>query len=138
MQAINYLLDTNAWFRLFDRPEQIAPSTISLLRTENVLALSSISLIEVAQKNASKRGPLFTLPIDRWFLAALPSQRIKIFDITPEIAAKTYDLGPDFHGDPADRIIAATAIIHNLVLVTSDELLLSNPLIQTLATNSSG
>jgi PIN domain nuclease of toxin-antitoxin system len=37
------------------------------------------------------------------------------------------------HDDPADRFIAATAIVHDLVLVTADERLLEAPDLRTLA-----
>jgi PIN domain nuclease of toxin-antitoxin system len=38
----------------------------------------------------------------------------------------------DLHGDPADRIIAATAIIHRAKLVTSDKLLRRDRAVPTL------
>ena len=42
------------------------------------------------------------------------------------------DLLNPIHGDPADRIIAATAVVHRLTLVTSDEKLLARADIPTL------
>jgi hypothetical protein len=42
------------------------------------------------------------------------------------------DLLNPIHGDPADRIIAATAVVHQLTLVTSDEKLLSRTDLPTL------
>lgn len=53
---------------------------------------------------------------------------------TPEIALRAYEWPADFHGDPADRLIAATASVHHLTLVTSDEKLLVRTELKTLST----
>jgi len=44
--------------------------------------------------------------------------------VTGEIGIKAAGL-EQFHGDPADRLIAATALQHSLTLITADEKLLS-------------
>ena len=46
-------------------------------------------------------------------------------DITPEIAAESVSLMDDFHGDPADRIIVATAKCYGATLLTRDQKILS-------------
>jgi PIN domain nuclease of toxin-antitoxin system len=46
---------------------------------------------------------------------------LKIFPLTPEIAADSVRLGDEFPSDPADQIIAATARHHGLKLLTSDD-----------------
>ncbi len=43
--------------------------------------------------------------------------------VTGEIGIKAAGL-EQFHGDPADRLIAATALLHSLTLITADEKLL--------------
>lgn len=43
--------------------------------------------------------------------------------LTGDIAILSVQL--DLHGDPVDRIIAATAIAHDATLMTADEILLS-------------
>jgi PIN domain nuclease of toxin-antitoxin system len=53
-----------------------------------------------------------------------------ILDDTCEIAALSVSLG--LHGDPADRLIAATAVHHGATLVTSDHRLRSAPGVQTI------
>jgi len=132
---MRYLLDTNAWLRLFQYPGEINATARGMLNAEETLGLSPFSLIEVAQKNASPRSNFkLRVPLEKWFPLALPANRLRVLRITPEIAAKAYVLGPDFHGDPADRVIAATSLIHNLVLVTSDKKLLENPKLDTLST----
>jgi PIN domain nuclease of toxin-antitoxin system len=46
--------------------------------------------------------------------------QIELFALTPQIALESTRLGPKFHTDPADQIIAATARVHGLRLVTAD------------------
>jgi PIN domain nuclease of toxin-antitoxin system len=46
---------------------------------------------------------------------------IRVLELSPRIALESTRLGPGFHGDPADQLIAATARVHGLKLVTSDE-----------------
>ncbi len=132
-KAMDYILDTNVWLRLHHFPEEINNTVLDILRAESQVALSSVSLLEVAQKNASKKGPILRIPIRQWFSIALPKQ-IRVFDLSPDVAAAAYELGEDFHGDPADRIIAATSIVHRLTLVTSDKRLIEHPTLNTLST----
>jgi PIN domain nuclease of toxin-antitoxin system len=54
-----------------------------------------------------------------WFSENLEPP-ISLAPLTPEICMTSCRL-PDFHGDPADRIIVATAITLGIPLITSDE-----------------
>jgi PIN domain nuclease of toxin-antitoxin system len=46
--------------------------------------------------------------------------KLTVLPITPTIAELAQS--PEFnHGDPADKIIAATAIAHNATLITADD-----------------
>jgi PIN domain nuclease of toxin-antitoxin system len=47
-------------------------------------------------------------------------QRFIVLPVNAAIAARSVLFGKGFPKDPADRIIAATAIVHGLHLVTSD------------------
>ena len=57
---------------------------------------------------------------------------MQVLPITLEVAATTTYLPPDFPSDPMDRIIAATARVHSLTLVTADERILSCASIKTI------
>ena len=48
-------------------------------------------------------------------------RRIHVWPITLEVARASIQL--DFRGDPADEIIAATSIVHNIPLITRDRVL---------------
>ncbi len=129
---MRYLLDTNAWLRWFHRPDELSASVRQILNAEQVVGLSPMSIIEVAQK-AHKGNLLLPLPIELWVRQSLPPN-VQLLPITVEIALAAYGWPMDFHGDPADRIIAATASFHSLILITSDEKLLVRRDIKTLST----
>jgi PIN domain nuclease of toxin-antitoxin system len=65
------------------------------------------------------------IPIRSW-LAEL-SQQVRTLGITPLIAETAVSLAEPFPGDPADRLIYATAIEHGARLVTKDQRLRSEP-----------
>jgi PIN domain nuclease of toxin-antitoxin system len=56
---------------------------------------------------------------ESWFSANLESP-VSLAPLTAEIAMASCRL-PEFHGDPADRIIVATAITLGIPLITADE-----------------
>ena len=51
---------------------------------------------------------------------------LRILDLTPAIAALA-ESGIVVHGDPADRLIAATTIAHQAKIITADEKLRAMP-----------
>lgn len=83
-----------------------------------IAMISAISMWEVSM--LVMKGRLELLPDEEsWFVANLRSP-VNLAPITPEISTASCRL-PDFHGDPADRIIVATAMVLGLPLVTADE-----------------
>lgn len=95
------------------------------------LTASAISAFEIA--TAVRRGRLdLRVPLDRWFadLAMLPELRLQ--PVTDEIARIAGSFDRTVPGDPADRIIAATAIALGAKLVTADARLRRVPQLQTV------
>lgn len=128
---IRYLLDTNAWLNILDNPERLSEKSRLVLRDETAFAISPMSIVEIVQKISRGRLVLNT-PVDTWISQAMGTIGT-LLPITPEIALEAYRL-PDFHDDPADRIITATARVHDLILVSSDKKLIAHPGIRTLST----
>ena len=62
----------------------------------------------------------------------LLTEGIAIKPITLEIAALANQFPDDYSGDPADRLIGATARAEGLTLVTRDENIRRSPLIRTV------
>lgn len=113
------LLDTCAWLDAFTAPEMLKPSVRKLLAGEDLVHVSAISLIEVARKEA-KGELVFDMPLSKWFPLALPANRVRLLEITPEIAVDATRLPGWEHKDPGDQIVVATARVHGLKVLTSD------------------
>jgi PIN domain nuclease of toxin-antitoxin system len=86
------------------------------------LAISGIVLWELAKLVQLKRLKLDLQSPE--FIAFL--RRVTVIPITHEIALQSIQL--DFKSDPADEIIAATSIVHEIPLVTRDRRLLKSRL----------
>lgn len=85
--------------------------------------ISSFALIEIAHAVAKGRLHLSLDPL-QWLQRALKAPGPRTLELTPEIAAATIQLPSTFHGDPGDRILAATAVVHGLTICTHDDILL--------------
>jgi len=57
---------------------------------------------------------------------------VVVLPITPEIAAIAVQFPSDYPGDPADRLIGATARAEGITLVTGDENIRKSPLLRTV------
>lgn len=67
-----------------------------------------------------------------WFAGALEASGIRLLPLTPQIAIEANHLPGEFHRDPADCIITATARIHGATLLTVDRRILAYPYVQTI------
>jgi PIN domain nuclease of toxin-antitoxin system len=82
-------------------------------------SLSALSMCEIAMLEA--RGRIrFDIPCLDWVEKATGLRGLSLVPLTPSIAVNATRLPGDFHGDPADRIIVATARAVGGVLVTRD------------------
>jgi PIN domain nuclease of toxin-antitoxin system len=120
------LLDTHSWIWLVGDDPQLgkkARREIQAHANADALFLSPISLWEIALK--SSRGKLeLNQPLRPWVQRALDLTKVHLAPITTEIACTCAELPPELHGDPADRIIAATARAEGHTLLTHDDRLL--------------
>lgn len=117
------LADTHVWYRWRAEPKKLSRVHARALaraeqRRESV-AVSAISLWELAMLAASGRIQV-RLALEPWISEMADDLFISVLSLTPEIAAKSVGLA-GLPRDPADRLIAATALCHGLTLLTSDE-----------------
>ncbi len=120
------LIDTHIWLWIISEAPYIKSSVQEALESaaaEQSLYLSPISMWEVALKHSRGRLAL-DRPVRQWLAHASTIPGLQLAPITPAVAAESAELPPEFHGDPADRIIAATARSEGLTLVTHDKALL--------------
>lgn len=102
-----------------DRLSEKARVAIAQADDAGTLACCDISLWEIAMLISKGRLDPGT-NAQEFIQLVLSARKIEIIPITPVIAVKSslYEFCP--HGDPADRIIAASAVINKAKLVTSD------------------
>jgi PIN domain nuclease of toxin-antitoxin system len=122
------ILDTHIWvwwnhndLRLTNQYQEI----INQERSQG-LGVCSISLIEISRL-VSQNRLIIPCSMQEWFKIALAQKGVQVLSITPEIALDAYALPGDFHKDPADRIIVATARIYNVPLISVDDKILAYP-----------
>lgn len=113
------LLDTHAWLWLVSKPSDLSRAARYRIATETRIGVSAISCLEVATAVAKKRITLDRDPLS-WLEQALALPKFDLLPLTPAIAVKATQLGQDFQGDPADRIIVATSILESAALITKD------------------
>lgn len=83
------------------------------------LCLAAISLWE-AQLLHSKQRLELPLPFSDWLIRATESRVLTILPLDRDVVIAVDGLPKRFHGDPADRLIVATALTHGLPLATRD------------------
>lgn len=111
------LLDTHVVHWWSAEPKRISASARRALEDADELIVAAISWYELAWLARHERI-VVNVPIRSW-LQGLAAQ-VRTIGITPAIADTAVSLPSSFPGDPADRLIYATAIEHGLGLVTKD------------------
>ena len=118
------LLDTHYWVWMSDASlGELKPRerrVIADSASKGELLVSVISVWELALLEAKGRLVLDS-PCHVWVSKALSAPGLSLAPLTPEIAVDASRLPGEFHGDPADRIIAATARRLEARLLTRDQ-----------------
>jgi PIN domain nuclease of toxin-antitoxin system len=117
------LLDSHVLHWWASEPERLSPAAASALDNADELAVASITWFELAWL-ARRDRIVVGVPIRTW-LDGL-SGSVRTIGTTPAIADAAVSLPQTFPGDPADRIIFATAIEHGLKLISKDRRLRSH------------
>ncbi len=112
------VLDTHIWLWWINQTSKLKTTWLKHIEQSEQVGVSAISLFEVAWLNRHNRIEL-PCPRNEWFDKALVGSDIQLIPVTPEIAGQAVDL-QEHHSDPQDRIIIATAIIHNALLLSAD------------------
>jgi PIN domain nuclease of toxin-antitoxin system len=121
--AVRWLIDARKLSR-----EQTRVLEATVRRTEPV-ALSAISLLEIAGLASDGRLKL-RISLNEFF-DVMQANLFRILPLTYEVAAEVASLGN--LRDPADRAIVATARVHRLRLVTSDQRIIESKLVPVIA-----
>ena len=134
---MKYVLDTQAWlWSVLDHPRlsRRARTALSAVGEQERIGLAAISLKEAAWHMAHGRivvekgfGPW---PL--WLRQAAASPQLEVLPLTVDVAIESEQLGSSFPPDPADRLITATARVHDLTLITSDLAIRKSRAVRTL------
>jgi PIN domain nuclease of toxin-antitoxin system len=123
MRSEALLLDTHYWIWLQSGAKpQLTPKIVRMIEqaaARGSLLVSVISVWEVGVLEAKGRIRL-QWPCEQWVREALATPGLSLAPLTPEIALESSRLPGSFHGDPADRIIVATARSLGARLLTRD------------------
>ena len=121
------LLDTHVWLWLVGGAEPLKRPVLSAVEgaaRRGRIRVSAISVWEVAMLEAKGRIRLAKDCL-AWVREALAAPGTSLVPLTPEIAVESSRLPGEFHGDPADRILVATARLLGATLLTRDERILA-------------
>lgn len=121
------LLDTHVWVWLMEGKPVFKDIFLRGIEQQPSLAeilVSVISIWEVGMLIEKKR---LELTMDRmsWVELALEKPGIQVAALSPSIALQSTQLPEAVHGDPADRMLIATAREQRATLVTCDQKILT-------------
>lgn len=129
--GLRLLLDTHVWLWVALEPERLKDQAKTVLsNADNELWLSPVSVWEAMLLSERGRIDLGDEPT-RWIEETLRAIPARDAPLSRAVAMASRRV-PLRHEDPADRFLAATAIVHDLRLVTADERLLSCGAVPTL------
>jgi len=134
---VKYLLDTHVWiWSVLDHPRlsRRVREALSAASERERVGLAAISLKEAAWHLARGRivvGDRFG-PWALWLRSAASSPYLEVFPLSVDVAIESEQLSEPFPLDPADRLIAATARVHDLTLITSDTAIRKSGAVHTL------
>lgn len=111
------LLDTHVLHWWSAEPDRLSPEAAQAVAAADELAVADVTWFELAWL-ATHRRIVVGVPIRSW-LEGLANQ-VRTVGVTPAIADTAVSLPNSFPGDPADRLIYATAVEHGWRLVTKD------------------
>ena len=126
------LLDTCAIIWAISSADQLSKKARRILSDIHAeVSVSSISCAEIACAVANKK-----IVLDKhwklWFRQHTNTNRWEIFPIDLPVIEEAFSLPGDFHRDPADRIIVATARLYQATLLTADHKILNYPHVETI------
>jgi PIN domain nuclease of toxin-antitoxin system len=128
-----FLLDTHIAVRWLIQARRLSREQLRALeesvRRAEPVALSAISLLEIAVLAGEGRLRL-KVSLDEFFEELQGNPVFRLLPLDYEVASEVASLG--ILRDPADRTIVATARVHRLRLVTSDQRIIDSKLVPVI------
>ena len=118
------VLDTHAliWWASGDTTRLSAPARKAITHQTETgsIVISSITAWEIAMLVQKERISL-SMDVEQWLDTLRQIDQVRFHPVDNDIAIKSANLPGEFHKDPADRMIVATARKLAAPLVTADE-----------------
>ncbi|SOB80114.1 PIN domain nuclease, a component of toxin-antitoxin system (PIN domain) [Sphingomonas guangdongensis] len=119
------LIDTHVLIWSVQDDPRLGPKARAVIaeeqeRSDGAVMVSAITPWEIAMM-AGKGRLTLGRELREWMTLALNRKRVRIAPLEPEIAIDAGTLPGELHGDPADRIIIATARTLVCPLLTMDD-----------------
>jgi len=128
------VLDTHALVWWANDDAELSPAARNAIEGEldgGQIVVSAISAWEIAM--LVERGKLvLAMDVDSWLDTVRQIESIRFVPVDIEIGLKSVSLPGEFHKDPADRMIVATARKMAAPLVTRDEKIRAYPHVKTI------
>lgn len=122
------LLDTHVWIWIMDGARrELAPAAVQAIEDaalRGAVLVSTISAWEVAMLQAKGRLRL-SMDVREWVQRGLSAPGLRLAELSVDVAVDSARL-TEVHGDPADRILIATARRTGAMLVTRDRRILAH------------
>ena len=120
---MSVLLDTHVWIWWL-RGDQGLPArertALDALAAEGIRPLLAAMSLWEAQMLHSKARLVLDVPFEDWLRQAAHPDVVRLLPLDVSVVLALDTLPTGFHGDPADRLIVATARAHGLALLTHD------------------
>ena len=123
---MNLLLDTHIWIWFEAGNPKLTKNNLELIKNakQEKMLVSAASVWEIAMLVSCGRLELGCTP-RIWVEESCDKLGLEVIPLTTDIVLESYALPDNFHGDPADRMIVATARKKGLTLITQDKAILS-------------
>lgn len=126
------ILDTHIWVWWLlpgsPLPDQ-ERRALDRIATDQGILLPAICLWEAQMLHRKKRIAL-PIPFSTWLRRATAADMLNVLPLSADTVIAVDDLPARFHGDPADRMIVATARVHDLPLATHDDAIRKSRLVK--------
>jgi PIN domain nuclease of toxin-antitoxin system len=127
------LLDTHILIRWLFEMKKLSRTQLRVLETAvdrgEPVAFSAVSILEISLLTSGER-PALKIPLREFFEDLQSNPIFRMLPMSYDVALEAASMS--VLRDPADRAIAATARVHRLRLVTSDERIIGSGLVQVV------